>query len=200
MTPASLLALLHTYRYWVLFPLAFFEGPIIALIAGLFVSQGYLEAFPTYIILSLGDIVPDTLYYWIGRLSHQANFLARYGHRFGISKDRLHAIEQLWQRHTFKSVLFSKWAYGMSTPLLLSAGLARVPAKKYISYIVPIVLMQYAVLLVIGYYFGSSYQLISMYVKDAGWVIAAGVVIFLVIYFIVARSAKRKLLRETESQ
>lgn len=200
MLPLSPLTLLHTYRYWVLFPLAFFEGPIISLIAGLFVSQGYLEVIPTFIILSLGDIIPDILYYGIGRLSHRANFLARYGHRFGIGKDRLAAIERLWHRHTFKSVLFSKWAYGMSTPLLLSAGLARVPTGKYISSVIPIVLTQYAALLAVGYYFGSSYQLISAYIQDAGWVIAGGVVIFIIIYFFVARSAKRELLRETDAR
>lgn len=196
MISASPVALLLAYRYWILFPLAFIEGPIVALIAGLFVSHGELSLLPTYIILCLGDIVPDVLYFGIGRLSHNTNFLKRYGPRFGITSLRLSALEHLWHTHTFKSVLLSKWAYGMSTPLLMTAGLARLPVRKYVIRIIPIAMTQYAILLVIGYYFGSSYRIISTYIEEAGWLVAAGIVIFVIIYFFASRYAKRVLLRD----
>jgi len=198
MITASPLALLTAYRYWILFPLAFIEGPVISLIAGLFVAQGTLSPLPTYAILCLGDIIPDMLYFGIGRLSHSVRFLSYFVRRFGFSGERLIAVEHLWQRHTFKSVLIAKWAYGLSTPLLMTAGLARLSTKKFILHIIPIVLTQYAILLVVGYYFGSSYQVINTYIQDAGWFIAIAVVIFIILYFYASRYAKRLFFRNIQ--
>lgn len=198
MLTASPVALLLAYRYWILFPLALVEGPVVSIIAGLLVSHGTFALVPTFIILFLGDAIPDALYYSIGRLSHRGNFLKRHGHRFGITEHRLAAMERLWRHHTAKSVMLSKWAYGLSTALLLSAGLVRLPARKYFSYVVPLAMAQSAALLAIGYYFGSSYQLVSKYIEGAGWIVAAGVVIFLVIYFFATRYAKRTFLQDTK--
>ncbi len=197
MSSVSLVSLLLKYRYWILFPAAAIEGPVVAIIAGFFVSLGYLQPLPSYIILLFGDIIPDTFYYWLGHLSHQVNFLKRHGHRVGITENRLKTIEHLWQRHTFKSALLSKWAYGMSTPLLMSAGLARLSLKKFLLSVVSITIIQYGLLMIGGYYFGSSYQLLNTYIKDAGLVVAAVVVVLLAVYFLASRYAKRVLLRDT---
>jgi len=195
---ASPFVLLLAYRYWILFPLALVEGPVVSIIAGLLVAHGTFALLPTFIIIFLGDSIPDALFYVIGRLSHRGNFLKRFGHRFGITEHRLAAMERLWQHHTAKSVMLSKWAYGLSTPLLLSAGLVRLPARKYFSYVVPLAMAQSAALLAIGYYFGSSYQIISKYIEGAGWIISAGVAVFLFIYFFASRYAKRTFLQETK--
>lgn len=197
MNTDAIIPLLLTYRYWILFPLTFIEGPIISLIAGLFVANGTLSLLPTYIILCLGDIVPDTLYFGVGTLGRSADFLSRYLHRFGFSEKRLLSIERLWQQHTFKSVLFSKWAYGLSTPLLMTAGLAKIPVGTFLRIVIPVVLIQYAILLMIGYEFGSSYAIINTYIQDAGWLVAIGVIVFLVLYFFVSQHVKRVFLRES---
>ncbi len=194
----AVIPLLLAYRYWILFPLAFIEGPIVSLIAGLFVAKGTLSLLPTYILLCLGDIVPDTLYFGIGILGRSANFLSRYLHRFGFSEKRLLSIERLWQQHTLKSVLLSKWAYGLSTPLLMTAGLAKIPIGKFLRFVIPVVLTQYAILLMIGYEFGTSYIMIGAYIQDAGWLVALIVIIFLTAYFFVSQHAKRALLRESQ--
>ena len=198
MISASPVALLLAYRYWILFPLALVEGPVVSIIAGLLVARGTFALIPAYTIIFLGDAIPDALYYMFGRLSHRGDFLRRHGHRFGITEHRLAAMEHLWQHHTAKSVMLSKWAYGLSTVLLISAGLVRLPSRKYFSYVVPLAMAQSAVMLTIGYYFGSSYQIISRYIEGAGWIVAAGVVIFLVIYFFASRYARRIFLQETK--
>ncbi|MFA5272648.1 MAG: hypothetical protein WC353_00635 [Candidatus Peribacter sp.] len=198
MLSASPIALLLAYRYWILFPLALVEGPMVSIIAGLLVSQGIFALVPAYTIIFLGDSLPDTLYYIAGRLSHKGNFLKRYGHRFGITEHRLAALEYLWQHHTVKSVMISKWAYGLSTVLLLSAGLVRLPSRKYFSYVVPLAMAQSAALLALGYFFGSSYLVISKYIEGVGWIVTAGIVVFLVMYFFASRYAKRTFLQATK--
>lgn len=198
MFSASPLPLLLTYRYEILFPLALVEGPIVSILAGMLVAHGTLSLVPTYVILFLGDALPDALYYLIGRWSGRTKFLERFGKRFAITEHRLAAIEHLWQHHTHKSVMLSKWAYGLSTPLLISAGLVRLPARKYFASVVPLALAQSAVLLTVGYYFGASYLAISKVIKGAGWIVAVGVAIFLTIYLVIGQYVKRSFLKETK--
>lgn len=193
-----MLALLIAYRYWILFPLAAVEGPIIAVIAGWLVSRGMLQFLPTFIILFFGDFLPDLFYFWVGHKMHRMEFIARYGVRFGITSTQLQSIEYLWHSHTLKSALFSKWAYGMSTPLLMSAGFSKLPLRSFLSAIIPVIFFQYLILLIVGYYFGSSYQVVSRYLQGAEWVVALGVLLFIVLYLFVTRFIKQKFLRSTQ--
>ena len=60
--------LLFKFRYLILFPIAFLEGPAVAVIAGFMVAIGTMSFIPVYIILVLANIVGDIVYYSIGYL------------------------------------------------------------------------------------------------------------------------------------
>mgnify|MGYP001589607689 FL=1 len=55
----SILPLIQNYGYWILFPLALFEGPITAFIAGTFVALGYFNFFLAFRFVILGELIPD---------------------------------------------------------------------------------------------------------------------------------------------
>jgi len=55
------------YKYLVLYPIMVFEGPIITIIAGFFVSIGHLNGPAVFMVLIVGDVTGDSLYYTIGR-------------------------------------------------------------------------------------------------------------------------------------
>ncbi|MDP3935351.1 MAG: hypothetical protein Q8Q46_04010, partial [Candidatus Giovannonibacteria bacterium] len=108
--------LLIQYRYLILFPLAAFEGPIVAFVVGILVAAGYFNPFIAYAILLFGDIIPDSIYYFIGRHGERKTFVARYGAKVGITEERFGVIKKLWHHHGFKTMFVSKLAYGLSTP------------------------------------------------------------------------------------
>jgi membrane protein DedA with SNARE-associated domain len=199
MSYATLLALLHAYKYAILFPLAFVEGPAVALVCGTLIAAGYLAPLPTYVILFFGDFVPDTLYFWLGHVTRRSAFVQRQLSRAGFQGQRLAAIERLWHRHTFKAVLVSKWALGLSTPLLMSGGIARVSLREFLTCAVPIILFQYGVLLTLGYEFGSSFNVLQASLHTIGFIVAGFVMFWIVLMITLSHFAKKTIASHAAS-
>ena len=186
MTQSSLVSALITYRYAVLFPLAFLEGPVLSVLIGFLVFGGYLALAPSFAILLFADFCRDTASYLVGKLWHPKFATSRLGRR-------LKGMDHLWHTHIVKAMILSKWAYGLSFPLLISAGLARVPMRKFILIALSVTVFQYAILISLGYYVGQSYQIVSHYLIDAQIFAAVGAVVFMLLIFSLSFLAKRKL-------
>ncbi len=198
-----LAALIH-YKYLALFPLAAFEGPVLSLLVGFLVHAGYLAFLPSYGILLLGDLIPDTTYYYIGRFGNQKDFIKKYGSKVKIITEHFPTVEKLWQHHPFKTMFLSKLAYGLSTPFLVSAGLVKIPLRKFVANAFPITIFQYAVFMSIGYSLGKSYAAAEKYIKYTGIGIALIVIILIVVYILLSRYARKRILamevREDEDE
>lgn len=188
-----MLNLLITYRYIILVPISFFEGPMISVAVGFLIHLGYFALAPSYLLLLLGDIIPDTLYYYVGRYGHKKSWLQKFRSRSAFVDNNLPILEKLWHHHSFKTVFLSKLAYGLSTPLLISAGLVKTPAKKFLTYAYSVTVAQYAIFLFIGYYLGQSYTLAEKYLKSAGLLVAIALVIFIVAYWSLQKYARRQI-------
>lgn len=187
------------YRYLILFPLAFFEGPIVAFLAGTFVALGYLNIFLAYLVMLLGDIVPDIAYYLFGRYGEQKTLISRYAAKIGIKEEHFDAVRRLWQKHPGKTMFFSKLAYGLSTPFLISAGLVGMPLRRFLRYAIPITVIQYGILLALGYNFGNSFRLVSDTVQVVQIAIG-GMIVVVAGYYFLTRYMRRKLLKEEQKE
>lgn len=187
-----LILLLTKYGYFILFPLAAIEGPIVSLIVGFLIYLGYLKFLPSYAILLLGDLIPDTVYYYIGRFGNRRKIMEKYG-------SRLNLIEKLWREHGKKTMFFSKLAYGLSGLFLISAGLVKMPFRKFISYAFPVTLFQYGVIMMIGYFLGHSYQIAERYIQYAYVIVAAILILFIISYILITKYA-RKRIKEMEQK
>jgi membrane-associated protein len=199
MDAAYLTHLLIEYRYWILFPLACFEGPLVSIAVGFAVGAGYFNPFIAYGILVLGDLIPDTGYYFVGRWGHRASFIKKYASKVGITEERFAIIERLWKKHPGKTMWTSKLAYGLSTPFLISSGLVDMPLQKFIYYALPITLIQYALLMTLGYFFGNSYTRIAGAFSGLETIIAA-IVIGGGLYYLLTRFMREQLLQEEKEE
>ena len=161
MHPEVILADIHTYRYLALFVLGVVEGPIVALVAGFLVRIGILSLGPTCLVLVFADL-PDSLCYAIGRFGTNTTTLAKYPK---IMKLR-GWIDALWHEHPTKAMFVSKLAYGLSLPLLITAGMSRMPYKDFIWRAIVVTAFQYGVLLAVGYGLGNAYDSAGAYVKE----------------------------------
>ncbi len=179
MTQEYLLSVLETYRYAVLFPIAFLEGPILSVMVGFLVSAGFIKLLPSFGILMFADVVRDVASYYVGKWWHPKFAVTRLGKRMA-------GMDRLWHEHTFKAMMLAKWSYGLSFPLLISAGLAKIPVRSFIINALFATTLQYAVLMAVGYYFGESYEVVGTYIVNAQIAVAIGLV--LVIAGIVAFS------------
>jgi len=182
--------LLLQYKYWIVVPLAFFEGPVTSLIAGFMVRLGYLYLIPILILFVVGDIVPDIVYYFIGRYGNRTKIIKRYMSTSNFLSRNLSVVEKLWSDHGKKTMFFTKIAYGLSTPFLISAGLVKMPFKKFIKYELPISVIQYIVLIGIGYLLGTSFELVSTYVRGIEYITISLTAVMIIIFILVSRYAR----------
>src|SRR5258708_40086249 len=117
--PASehIIQLLNYYGYLVLFPIAVIEGPIISIISGFLISKHILAFIPVYFILLGGDITGDVLYYSLGRWG--TRFLLRWGHKIGLSRERIARVDRHFIKHGGKTLLFWKLTQTAGPPIFI---------------------------------------------------------------------------------
>lgn len=184
---------IDTYKYLALFALAFFEGPLVCLFAGFLVYSGNLSVIPTYITLVLGDFIPDVMYYYIGVLGDKTKFINKYRQKFSFINTKIELLAKLWHEHGRKTMFFSKLAYGLSTPFLISAGLVKMKIKRFVNLCLPITMIQHAIILTIGFYLGHSYFVGEKYLKLGYLVVGIAVFVVIILYMIFAKYAKKEI-------
>ncbi len=166
---------LSAYKYLFLFSMSLIDGRVPALFAGFMISAKEFLFWPTYFLLIIGNLITDTIYYFIGRKGSNWKIVKR-------NKDKIDYIESLWKKYAGKVVFFGKLTVIFVVPVLMFFGLIKYPYKKFIKYSIGIDLLIIAILIAIGYFSGHAYKAHSQYIYLASLLIA---IIFLVLLFIV---------------
>ena len=162
MIPESVLSWVSAYRYAILFPLALVEGPVIMTVSGVLLKLGYFTFWPLYFVLMAGDLAADILWYAVGYYGGHP-LVRRYGKYFSISDALLAKTETAFHRHQNKILFISKITMGLGFALviLITAGIMRIPFKKYVLFNMFGQTIWTALLIGIGYFFGSVVVLVN---------------------------------------
>ena len=151
--------------YWIIFLAMCLEGPVVTAAAGFAAALGYFDPIIVLILSVLGDLIPDSAYYWIGYGSKKT-FIKRIAERFGLSDARIANMERLMHRHYGKAMIVSKLTPVVSTFGSMLVGYLRLPFRKFIAYCTAITVPKSVLFFVIGYYFGQAYD-INDYLHNA---------------------------------
>ncbi|HEV7449619.1 MAG TPA: DedA family protein [Candidatus Paceibacterota bacterium] len=183
------LAILSTWGYVLLLPLAIIEGPIIGIFAGFLVALGQMNWLIVFVVLFVGDMIGDVIYYYIGRWGHGA-WATRLAARFGMTPERLEKFNEAFNKHAVKILLINK-TQALGSLTLYYAGAVRMPMVRFlwvnaVGTIPKVILFE-----VVGYYFGESYQNIDKYLGYAGWATLAIPVLLLVGYWLFRLYSKK---------
>jgi membrane protein DedA with SNARE-associated domain len=149
--------LILEYRYWILLPLSFVEGPIVAFVAGTLAAAGYFSVAVLALFFFCRDILVDLTCYSAGYLGGHTRWLRRVLARFGVAEAELQEVRALWHTHPGKTMFLSKLAYGVAGGFMMVAGLVRMPLPTFVAYGSAIAVVHYGVLLAAGYFFGASF-------------------------------------------
>jgi membrane protein DedA with SNARE-associated domain len=144
--------------YAVIIMTSFVEGPILALLCGVFYRLGFFHIVPIYFALMSGDLIGDCFWYWIGyRFGHR--FIQRFGRYFSIHEKNVNKVETIFHTHKDSILLISKLTMGLGFALvtLVTAGLVRIPFKRYLTMNVLGQFIWTGLLLTLGYVFGNLY-------------------------------------------
>ncbi len=180
MSSLVLISLLIKYKYFILFPALIVEGPVLTIISaylaspqgGMVMSIGIL-----FWVVFIADLTGDTVYYMLGR----------WGRRF-INSERVVKVEKYFATHGGKTLVFAKVSHGLGWPAMVAAGSAKMPYKRFMAFNVVVSFVKTVAFLVIGYYYGESYELVSHYISFTGFVATTLLVVLCFWYLLSLRS------------
>lgn len=199
MSPDAITHLIIEYRYWIIIPLSFVEGPLIAFVAGTLSFLGYFNPIIMFSILLLRDIVLDTIMYVVGRYAGETRFAQRMLAKIGVRDKHLEEVERMWERHGFRTMFFSKLSYGVSAAFLIVGGLVKTPFRRFFFYGALVAAAQYGGLFVLGYFFGNALDTVSDIFTYLQYLILGASVVG-VGWYIFTRFMRKELDREREEE
>jgi membrane protein DedA with SNARE-associated domain len=183
MSPDQIIMLVDQYKYWILLPFMIFEGPIATVVGGFLASIGVLDFFLVYLLSVLGDMIGDSVWFFVGR-SSRGKFLSRILRFLGIGHERFEKLEAHFKKNAMKTLFLGKLIYGFETVSLVAAGAAKMPFLKFTFYTMLPTIPKSLLFVLVGYYFGSAYDQISKYLDNVGLAVAIVVGIAVVLFFV----------------
>jgi len=158
MSFSSLIALLVTYKYLVLFPLALVEGHIVSIVVGFLAHLGYINAFLAGVIIVCGNLTGDLVLYFLG-LWKGESVLIRSGKYFGITEESVLKSKKIFTAHRGKILFFSKVTngFGLAVAILFTAGTLRIPFRIFLFWNILGECVWTGMLLLFGFFFGKAY-------------------------------------------
>jgi len=195
MTALTVISWLAQYRYAILFPLVVIEGPIVTVLAGFLASLGQLNLFICFPLILVGDVLGDLFMYAQGRWGGKPA-VARWGHHFGIKPEMIVRLEEHFKNHPGKTLLFGKISHFFGGPVLIAAGMARMPLSEFLWFNVLGTIPKSLILLFVGFYFGQAYVKLDKFFTFAGWAAATLIVLCAIAYFVISKVSKKYLEEE----
>ena len=191
-----LLVLFEHYKYLLIFPVAVFEGPIISVISGFLVSLRFINGFAIYFILVLGDVAGDSLHYFAGRYASRIEWIKKLTHFFGYNENSQKFLEKHFEKHRGKTFLLAKVSHGLGGAVQVASGIARVDYFEFLLFNFIGTLPKALILMLIGFYAGSSYVKINSYLSSIGFVTVGIVAALIVGYIMLNKSARKHFNKE----
>lgn len=166
-----------TVGYPLMLLLMIVEGPIATMLAAFSASLGFFNVYAVFALSILGDMLGDIILYSIGaaggtRALQKAEKLLR------INPATLEKIERLFKIHGKKTVFAVKSTTGLCWITFIAAGAVKMKLKDFIlaSFLGGIIWSGF--LVISGYFFGYAFIQIDQYLRYAGIIIFASVVLF----------------------
>lgn len=191
--------LILQYRYWILIPLSFVEGPVIAFVAGTLASVGLFNMYFLAALFFIRDVGLDGAYYAMGHFGARTAFVQRMLKKIGITPDHLEQVRMLWEKRPFWTMFIGKLSYGIASAFIVVAGTVRMPLGIFFKYGSIVAVLQYGILLFAGYYLGASLGGNIVQILENVQYFIAFATIAISGYYIFTWYMRKKFLKEDEA-
>ncbi len=195
-TIVEVIALLKTYGYLLIFPIAFLEGPIIAVICGWFSAVGILNFFIAYFLLILANLLGDVIYYLIGYWGGPP-LIRRWGHWIGLDLEQTIKLKNHFDNHGGKILLTAKITPHIAVAAVLAgAGLAKYSFSRFLRYGLTIEIFKTAILMLIGYFIGDAYQKVFVYLDYFAAITSVAIAVIIGVSFYYWRQSRKNNIQK----
>lgn len=165
----QIIQFIQEYGYWILYPLVIIEGPLATLAGGGLAALGLLKTELVFIVAIFGDLTMDLILYAIGFFGNQRlrNFIERHP-RIESKRKKLQIF---FEKHGGKVIFLVKITTGLSYITFITAGMIRMPLKKFLFFSLLGGVVWSGLLVTIGYFYGNLYKTIGQHIEWAGIII-----------------------------
>ena len=162
----DIFSFIQTHGYGILLLGTILEGPVVTAAGAFAASLGLFNLGFVIIISFLGDIIGDTIYFFIGRYSGR-HLIDKHGHKFGLKKKRMKSIELKLKQHFFKTLVVLKLTPMLAPPGLMLIGASRISFKRFLLNSLAIIIPASLLFATLGYTLGLAADSFFKYYKLA---------------------------------
>jgi membrane protein DedA with SNARE-associated domain len=183
---------LGPWTYLMLTILVAVEGPIATLVGAAAASAGLMRPIPVFIACASGNLIADSLWYYIGYLG-KMDWVLRLGRRMKIDQRHLERLEDNLREHAVKVIFLAKLTVSFSIPTLIAAGLIRAPWRKWFLPVFIGEMMWTTALMLVGYYATEAIKRVEQGVE---YIALFGAAFFLMFLLWLGRRITKKQVEE----
>lgn len=156
----SLFYLITHFGYPLIFLITIFEGPFVTMFGAFLASLGYFNVLVVYFVVMFGDLAGDLLWYLLGRLGRH-HFVEKYGYYLRIQTHHVEKLEGFFAKNAPGTIILAKITHAIGLPFIIAAGISKVDLKKFAWYSFIATIPKSFILVLIGYYLGTTYLKIN---------------------------------------
>ncbi|MGE5636060.1 MAG: VTT domain-containing protein [Nocardioidaceae bacterium] len=153
-------------------------GETVVIAGGVIAGQGEIDLIPLIGLVWLCATLGDTTSFFVGRRLGRA-FLVRHGPRVKVTEERLHQVEDYFQRHGGKTILIGRFIGLVRALAPFIAGSSGLPYRRFVPYSVVGTGLWATTFCVLGYVFWQSFDKVAHVAGQA--VFAFGVVVAVIV-------------------
>ncbi len=181
--------------YFLLALLVILEGPSMTLLGAAAASAGLMKPPLVFLAATAGNLAADSLWYSIGYLG-KAEWFSHF-QRFGIQPHIIERLKQGMTNHVTKILLIAKFTLSFMIPTLVTAGLLRIPWRRWFPTLIFADTVWTGLLVTVGYYSIESIKHVKQGVEYAALLLP--ILFVAALLFVGKRLKKQWGLEEAES-
>ncbi len=173
---------LGAWDYLLLALLGLTQGYLVAVLGGVAAVGGFLNPWLVFVSISLAHLTTDNLWYFLGRFWNVDRIL-RYGRSLGMRQEYVERVDRGMNSDMEKIILLSKLTSGLTIPVIIAAGVARLPWTRAFAVMVLGEGIRTGVLVFLGYWFALSMRQVEGWLQVIA-LLGGVLVLWIVLYYL----------------
>jgi len=154
-----------TYKYLFLFLGAMIEGLNTMVLGGFLVSVNSIRLLPTLLLFILAYTINGYIWYTVGYFAG-AKPIDKWGRKDKKGRKIIEKVEEYFNKYSGRAIIITKFTFSLTIATLIMAGSLKYDLKKFTFYNFIGSVGWVVVTLFVGYFFGQSYKLFFVYLKN----------------------------------
>ncbi len=161
------------------------------MITGFFIKLGYLKAFPSFIFATLGALVHELIYFFLGRWKGRELLLKN-----RITRRKYRFAKKLLNKYGVYSIFIIRFLYGMRLVPMVLMGATGFSFKKFIVFNVLSIVIWMSVYLYVGYVFGKLAEVLFGKAKEYYFIFVGVLFVILTVGLIIYKLYEKRKEKE----